>query len=68
MRIFIDNSGFFYKAPEAKDPSHAERPCITQEFLEALADDGTPMLIVDIEEKVRQILNTRAEKKDAPTG
>jgi hypothetical protein len=75
-KVFIDNNGFFYKAVattgkkgevipgQAKDPSHAERPCITQEFLQALPDDGTPMLIVDIEAKVQTILSQRAEKRD----
>lgn len=51
-KAFIDNNGFFYKGTAAKDPSHAERPVVTQEFMDAMPDDGTPMLIVDIEAKV----------------
>ena len=59
-RVFIDLNGQFYKALESRDKSHAERSLITQEFLEALPDDGTPMYMVDIDTRIQQILDARA--------
>lgn len=58
VKIFIDNAGFFYKALDgkAKDPSHAERPVVTKEFLQALPDDGTPMIASDIDGEVQKII------------
>ncbi len=55
MRVFLDNEGRFYKAEEAADKSHAERPVITADFLQALPDDGSPMFSVDIDDAVQKI-------------
>lgn len=62
-RVFIDLNGQFYKAAEARDKSHAERSLVTQEFLEALPDDSSPMAMLDINVRIQQILDERNAAK-----
>ena len=61
-RVFINNDGLWYKAKAPKDPSHAERMVVTEEFMQALKED-VPQHLIDIEAKVQQILNAQSEGK-----
>lgn len=63
-RVFIDNDGMWYKANVAAHPNHAERPCVTQEFLEALTD--RPQHLIDVERKIQVNLAKRMSPAPAP--
>lgn len=63
--IYIDNQGLWYKVqvevgePKAKDPSHAHRPLVSEDFYAVLPNDGTPMHMIDIEAAIQKLTARR---------
>lgn len=60
MKVFIDNNGKFYKAKSPQDPSHAERPLVSADFLAVLPDDGTGLFMVDIDAAIKALQDGRS--------
>lgn len=60
-KVFIDDQGLWYKALTARSTSHAERPVINKDFLDALPDDGSGMHLVDIDAKIAAMKAARGE-------
>lgn len=60
MRVFIDDQGLWYKAKEAKSPSHVERTLVTADFIAALPEDGSGMQVIDVHSKMEKLSALRS--------
>lgn len=54
-RVFVDGSGRYYKAEEAKNTGDSEKPAGTADFMAVLS--GTPRELADLQQAMFQAAN-----------
>lgn len=61
-RVFVDGSGKYYKAEEAKNAGDSEKPVGTADFMAVLS--ATPKELADLQQAMFQAANAPAVSAD----